>query len=71
VGLLQARDEADVDRILFAFYRQKEARFPELGISDPFAGDAIQAFSSRRGARGLAAGAPAVELYGLPLEARS
>lgn len=65
VGLLEGRGPDEVGRILDAFFRQKEARFGELGIDDPFAdprmGDFIRAAALPETGRA----APAIELYGL------
>lgn len=70
VALVQARTEAEVEAILDAFLRQKTVRFQELGIDDPFAGEAMGRFL-RLGARaGLADGSPAIELYGLKVGER-
>lgn len=68
VALLEARDEREADLILSAFYRQKEDRFRELGIADPFAGAAVQAFIRNGAVRRRAGDAPAIELYGLTLD---
>lgn len=65
VEVAMARDEAAIDACLDAFYRQKESRFRDLGIADPFADPATKAFLRRGALAGLAAGTPAIELYGL------
>jgi CelD/BcsL family acetyltransferase involved in cellulose biosynthesis len=65
VAFLQARTEAEVDRLLEAFFRQKEERFRELGIPDPFSGPDVRTFLRNAALAGLAEGRPAIELYGL------
>lgn len=60
-----ARDPADVSALLAAFLEQKSARFRELGIPDPFAGEGIRRFLRESALSGLDRGRPAVELHGL------
>lgn len=64
MGFRQARDAADVDAILGAFFQQKERRFRELGIDNPFTG-AMQSFLRQGSLAGLDDGRPAIELYAL------
>jgi CelD/BcsL family acetyltransferase involved in cellulose biosynthesis len=68
VAILEGRTEAEIDLILGAFLRQKERRFLELGIADPFALPEAQAFLRRACLDGLADGRPAIELYALTLD---
>lgn len=63
--LLQAGTEAEVDLLLETFWLQKEDRFRDLGISDPFADPAMRAFIRRGALARLDEGCPPVELYGL------
>lgn len=65
VELLRARDPGEVDLILGAFLRQKEERFRELGISDPFADENMRSFMRRAALTRLDEGCPPVELYAL------
>ncbi|MDB5511228.1 MAG: acyl-CoA acyltransferase [Enterovirga sp.] len=65
VAFAQARTEAEAGRLLDAFFRQKEERFRELGIPDPFLDPSVRAFIRRGATEGLAEGRPAIELYGL------
>ena len=65
VEVRQARTAAEVDGVLAAFLRQKEDRFRELGIADPFAEPAMQAILRAGALAGLDGGHPAIELYGL------
>lgn len=62
---LIAGSAAEIDRLLAAFLAQKADRFAELGITDPFAGEAAQAFLRRACLAGLERGRPAMELHGL------
>ena len=70
VEILQARTQAEVERVLEAFLRQKQDRFRELGIADPFAEPALQAALRRAALAGLAEGRPAIEFYGLAVASR-
>jgi CelD/BcsL family acetyltransferase involved in cellulose biosynthesis len=65
VAFLQARTESEVDRVLGAFLRQKEERFRELGIPDPFADPAVHAFLRKAALDRQSDGCPALELYAL------
>ncbi len=65
VRFLQARTEAEIDLLLEAFFSQKEERFRELGIPDPFCDVGIRGFLRNAALDGLADGVPAIELYGL------
>lgn len=65
VVFLQARTEAEVDTLLAAFFAQKEDRFRDLGVTDPFAERGIRDFIRAASVGGLADGRPAIELYGL------
>ncbi|TDR94342.1 GNAT family N-acetyltransferase [Enterovirga rhinocerotis] len=65
VRVLRARTADEVDRLLDAFYRQKEDRFAELGIADPFAAPHIRTFLRTGALAGLAEGRPAIELHAL------
>ena len=65
VAFVTGHDLATVDLLLDAFFLQKEARFSELGLADPFAEPAMRAFL-RTACRPAGLGAdPAIELYGL------
>lgn len=68
--LVQARSDAEIERVLDAFLAQKAARFAQLGLPDPFATPAIRAFL-RDGALAQAGRSPAIELYSLDLSGRS
>jgi CelD/BcsL family acetyltransferase involved in cellulose biosynthesis len=68
VAILEARTQADVDRILGEFLRQKRTRFLELGITDPFVEPEAQVFLRRACLDGLPDGRPAIELYALTLD---
>jgi CelD/BcsL family acetyltransferase involved in cellulose biosynthesis len=65
VAFLQARTEAEVDLLLGAFFSQKEERFRELGIADPFCDPGVRAFLRSAALEGLAEGRPPIELFGL------
>jgi CelD/BcsL family acetyltransferase involved in cellulose biosynthesis len=65
VAVLEARTEAEVDRVLDAFFRQKQARFDELGLADPFADPGMRRFLRRAALSSGPSNTPAVELYGL------
>lgn len=65
VTLLRAGTEAEVDRLLDTFWLQKEDRFRDLGIADPFADPAMRAFIRRGAVERLQEGCPPIELYGL------
>jgi CelD/BcsL family acetyltransferase involved in cellulose biosynthesis len=65
VSYVQAKDEAEAEAVLAAFLRQKAERFAAMGLANPFASDAVQAFL-RTGVRaGLAEGRPAIGLYAM------
>lgn len=68
--LIQARSEAEIERVLDAFLAQKAARFAQMGVPDPFATPAIRSFL-REGAIGQPGRPPAIELYSLDLAGRS
>ena len=70
VDLLVASNEAEVDLILDAFFEQKEKRFRQMGIADPFAGPEMRAFLRGGALARLAEGCPPVELYGLTVAGR-
>ena len=70
VALTQARNPAEAERLLDAFFAQKEGRFRALGIPDPYLEPGIRDFVRRGALDGLEAGAPAIELYGLEVGAR-
>lgn len=70
VAFAQARTEAEAGRLLDAFFRQKEERFRELGIPDPFLDPGVRAFIRRAATERLAEGRPAIELYGLTVGER-
>ncbi len=70
VAVLEARSEAEVDRILDAFFHQKETRFRELGIPDPFTDPAMRSFLRAGALARLDEGRPAIELYGLTVDGR-
>ncbi len=65
VGFLQAREPAAIERLLGAFFRQKEERFRELGIPDPFRDPGVRDFIAKAAIERLDEGCPAIELYGL------
>jgi CelD/BcsL family acetyltransferase involved in cellulose biosynthesis len=70
IGVLsyrQARSEDEVDAILAAFLEQKAARCREKHVVHPFGDESTRAFLRTAALRGLAAGKPAIELYGLYL----
>jgi CelD/BcsL family acetyltransferase involved in cellulose biosynthesis len=56
---------AQVERLLDAFFRQKEERFRELGIPDPFRDPGVRGFIRKAALDRLEEGCPAIELYGL------
>lgn len=64
-----ARRPDEVETILTAFFRQKERRFRELGIANPFA-EPMQAFVRAASLAGLDRGRPAIELYALSVGER-
>lgn len=66
VELLEATTPDDIDRLLRAFRQQKSARFADLGVSDPFADEAV--LSAIRA--GALSPTRAVELYGLEVGGR-
>jgi CelD/BcsL family acetyltransferase involved in cellulose biosynthesis len=66
---LQARAPEDVEVILTAFFGQKELRFREVGIQNPFEGEA-QDFIRRACLAGLDRGEPAIELFALAIGER-
>jgi CelD/BcsL family acetyltransferase involved in cellulose biosynthesis len=66
---LQGRAPEDVETILAAFFEQKDARFREAGIQNPFEGEA-QDFIRRACLAGLDRGEPAIELYALAIGER-
>lgn len=59
-----AREPGDVDTILDAFFEQKQRRFRNLGIANPF-DDATRRFITLGSLAGLDQGRPAIELYAL------
>lgn len=63
-----AQSPGEVDRILDAFFRQKNERLRELGIVSPFEDEASHAFVRAGCLAGLAGGRPAIELHGLALD---
>jgi CelD/BcsL family acetyltransferase involved in cellulose biosynthesis len=65
-----ARNEAEVEEILGAFYRQKAERFAELGIRNPFDDEGSRQFVRAACLAGLDHGLPAIELHGLWLDDR-
>lgn len=70
VDLIEARTTAEVDLILDAFWQQKEERFRELGIVDPFADPGMRDFIRTGALSRLAEGCPPIELYGLTVAGR-
>lgn len=67
VGFLPASSDAEIERVLDAFFRQKEERFRALGIADPFLAPEQRAFiraASRPGPDGPAA----LQLYALTID---
>jgi CelD/BcsL family acetyltransferase involved in cellulose biosynthesis len=62
----QAHTPEDVESILAAFFDQKQARFREAGIQNPFEGE-TQDFVRRACLAGLDRGQPAIELYALSI----
>jgi CelD/BcsL family acetyltransferase involved in cellulose biosynthesis len=64
VSFWRARTPQEVDSVLDAFFRQKEARLREMKIYNPFKGS-IQTFIRRACLAGLERGHPAIELYAL------
>lgn len=64
---LHAQTEQDVERILGAFYHQKEQRLSQRGVDDPFSDPLLQRFMHEAATFRLAEGKPAIELYGLLL----
>ncbi len=65
VAFRQARSVGDVDELLRTFFRQKAERFAALGIPDPFASEPVRRAVRAAATGDLAAGRPAIELYGL------
>ena len=65
VEFVHAREPVQVDRLLDAFFRQKEERFRELGIPDPFRDPGVRGFIRKAALDRLEEGCPAIELYGL------
>ena len=65
VALLEGRDPETVDRILDAFFAQKETRFGELGIDDPFAEAGMRAFIREAALPRRPSEHSAIELFGL------
>jgi CelD/BcsL family acetyltransferase involved in cellulose biosynthesis len=65
VAFRRAETEAEVDRVLCAFFRQKAERFRVQGIVNPFACTSTQAFLRRAALAGLDHGRPALEIYAL------
>ncbi|HEX2725867.1 MAG TPA: GNAT family N-acetyltransferase, partial [Beijerinckiaceae bacterium] len=66
---LQGRTAADVETILAAFFEQKQARFRDAGIQNPFEGEA-QNFIRRACLAGLDRGEPAIELHAMAIGER-
>jgi len=64
VALLEARGEADVERLLQAFLAQKARRLQAMGADNPFAEPGIAAFLRQAALTG------AVEFFGLVVEER-
>lgn len=67
VAFLTASSESEIERVLGAFFRQKEERFRALGIADPFLAPEQRAFiraASRPGPNGTAA----IVLYALSVD---
>lgn len=67
VAFLVASGEAEIERVLGAFFRQKEERFRALGIADPFLAPEQRAFiraASRPGPDGTAP----LRLYALTID---
>jgi CelD/BcsL family acetyltransferase involved in cellulose biosynthesis len=64
VKFSMAGTAAEVETILQSFLDQKQRRFRELGIENPF-DDAMQDFIRRGALAGLDRGDPAIELYAL------
>lgn len=60
-----ASDPGEVERILQAFLDQKQERFEQLRIANPFADPATREFLRAGCLAGLARGAPAIELHAL------
>jgi CelD/BcsL family acetyltransferase involved in cellulose biosynthesis len=65
----QARTPEDVETILTVFFEQKQARFRDAGIQNPFAGE-TQNFIRRACLAGLERGEAAIELHALSLGER-
>lgn len=63
---LQGRTREEVEAILAAFFEQKQARFRDVGIQNPFEGQA-QDFIRRACLNGLERGEPAIELHALSI----
>jgi CelD/BcsL family acetyltransferase involved in cellulose biosynthesis len=64
-----ARNEADVTRLLDAFFAIKPLRMAEQKIPNVFAEPGTEAFIRRACLEGLAGGKPAIELHGLECDA--
>jgi CelD/BcsL family acetyltransferase involved in cellulose biosynthesis len=60
-----ARVEGEARAYLAAFFAQKAARFRDLGLPDPFAGEGVRRFLVEAALAGLEAGEPAVEVHAL------
>jgi CelD/BcsL family acetyltransferase involved in cellulose biosynthesis len=61
----RAADAREADRLLAAFFVQKNARMRALGVSDAYEAPEARAFLSGLAHCGLEAGAPRLELHGL------
>jgi CelD/BcsL family acetyltransferase involved in cellulose biosynthesis len=61
----QARDAADVRRVLDVFFKQKSARMRVLGVADAFAPPAVRRFIEAAATERLADGEPLIEVYAL------
>ncbi len=70
VSYLEARNVAEVESILGAFYQQKAERFKGLGISDPFSSGEVRAFLKAAATQGLMDAAPAVSLFAMKVGER-
>lgn len=68
VSFLEARSDAEIDLVLDAFFRQKQERFRELGIRDPFLDDDVRAFVHRAARPSAAGSLPAIALFALTLD---
>lgn len=63
VTFARAETEAGIEEALDVFFRQKEVRFAQLGIADPFLDLGIREFIRHASLAQLASGSPAIELY--------